>query len=43
VNERGELAWIIAERYHAAHQSVTVLDAAIADAIIAAGYRKQES
>ena len=38
--ERDELARIIAERYHAAHDGVTVLDSAIADAILAAGYVK---
>lgn len=43
MSERDELSMIIAERYHAAHQGVTVLDAAIADAILAAGYRKHRT
>lgn len=40
MNARDELAEIIAQRYHAVHAGATVLDGAIADAILAAGFRK---
>ena len=40
--ERDELENIIAERYHATRPTPTVLDSAIAGAILAAGYRKPQ-
>lgn len=39
-DERDDLERIIAERYHAPRPEPTVLDSAIAGAILAAGYRK---
>ena len=38
--ERDELAEIISEHYHAANPRPTILDGHIAEAILAAGYRK---
>jgi len=40
MSARDELADVIAWRYHAANPRPTVLDGAVADAILAAGYSK---